>query len=42
MSVKDALLLINSTLDEVIGEQEVDFDLDTRFAVKWYRSWVEP
>ncbi len=43
MSVKDALLLINSTLDEVIGEQESDFDPDTRFAVKWYRQygWVQ-
>jgi putative DNA methylase len=43
MSVKDALLLINSTLDEVLGEQESDFDPDTRFAVKWYRqySWGE-
>lgn len=39
MSVKDALLLINATLDEVIGEQESDFDADTRFAVKWYRSY---
>ena len=39
MSVKDALLLINSTLDEVLGEQESDFDPDTRFAVKWYRQF---
>ena len=39
MSVRDALLLINSTLDEVIGEQESDFDPDTRFAVKWYRQY---
>lgn len=39
MSVKDALLLINATLDEVIGEQESDFDSDTRFAVKWYRQY---
>lgn len=39
MSVKDALLLINSTLDEVLGEQESDFDSDTRFAVKWYRTY---
>jgi len=30
-SVKDALLLISSMLDEVIGEQEPDFDPDTRF-----------
>jgi len=39
MSVKDALLLINSTLDEVIGDQESDFDSDTRFAIKWYRQY---
>lgn len=39
MSVKDALLLINSTLDEVLGEQESDFDPDTRFSVKWYRQY---
>ncbi|MCL1800683.1 MAG: DUF1156 domain-containing protein [Promicromonosporaceae bacterium] len=39
MSVKDALLLINSTLDEVLDEQEGDFDPDTRFAVKWYRQF---
>lgn len=39
MSVKDALLLVNATLDEVIGEQESDFDSDSRFAVKWYRQF---
>ncbi len=39
MGVRDALLLINATLDEVLGEQESDFDPDTRFAVKWYRSY---
>jgi putative DNA methylase len=39
MSVKDALSLINSTLDEVLGEQEGDFDSDTRFAIKWYRQY---
>jgi len=39
MSVRDALLLINATLDEVLGEQESDFDPDTRFAVKWYRQF---
>lgn len=39
MSVREALLLINSTLDEVLGEQESDFDPDTRFAVKWYRQY---
>jgi putative DNA methylase len=39
MSVRDALLLINQTLDEVMNEQETDFDPDTRFAVKWYRTY---
>lgn len=39
MSVKEALLLINSTLDEVLNEQESDFDSDTRFAVKWYKQF---
>ena len=39
MSVKDALILVNSTLDEVIGDQESDFDGDTRFAIKWYRQY---
>ena len=39
MSVKDALLLVNATLDEVIGDQESDFDSDTRFAIKWYRQY---
>ena len=39
MSVKDALMLVNSTLDEVIGDQESDFDSDTRFAIKWYRQY---
>ena len=39
MSVRDALLLINGALDEVLNEQESDFDPDTRFAVKWYKQY---
>jgi putative DNA methylase len=39
MPVREALTLINATLDEVIDEQEGDFDPDTRFAVKWYRTY---
>jgi putative DNA methylase len=39
MSVRDALLLISQTLDEVLNEQETDFDPDTRFAVRWYQSF---
>jgi putative DNA methylase len=43
MSVKEALLLINLSLDEVLSEQESDFDPGTRFAVKWYKQfgWTE-
>lgn len=39
MSVKEALLLINTALDGVLGEQESDFDPETRFSVKWYREY---
>ena len=39
MSVRDALQLINATLDEVLGEQDSDLDSDTRFAVRWYRQY---
>ena len=39
MPVREALTLINATLDEVMDEQESDFDPDTRFAVKWYRTY---
>ena len=39
MTVRDALQLINATLDEVLGEQESDLDSDTRFAVRWYRQY---
>ena len=35
MAVRDALALINATLDEVLAEQEGDFDADTRWAVTW-------
>jgi len=36
MSVRTALALINQILDEVLSEQEGDFDSDTRFAIKWF------
>lgn len=39
MDVRQALQIINATLDEVLGEQESDFDPETRFAVKWYRQY---
>ena len=38
MSVRDALALINSTLDEVLAEHEGDFDADTRWAVAWFEQ----
>ena len=36
LSVRDALALINQTLDEALAEQEGDFDADTRWAVAWF------
>lgn len=36
MRVRTALALINHALDEVLSEQEGDFDSDTRFCVKWF------
>jgi len=36
LSVRDALALINQTLDEVLAEQEGDFDADTRWALAWF------
>ena len=36
MSVRDALGLINRILDEVLAEQEGDFDADSRWALEWF------
>ena len=36
VSVREALALINETLDEVLAEQEGDFDTDTRWALAWF------
>jgi hypothetical protein len=36
MTVRMALGLINQVLDEILVEQEGDFDADTRFAVTWF------
>jgi putative DNA methylase len=36
MSVRTALALINQTLDEVLAEQEGEFDADTRWALAWF------
>jgi putative DNA methylase len=39
MTVRTALARINDVLDEVISEQEGDFDSDTRFAIAWFRQY---
>ncbi|PJB39411.1 MAG: hypothetical protein CO108_17320, partial [Deltaproteobacteria bacterium CG_4_9_14_3_um_filter_63_12] len=36
LSVREALKLINQTLDEALAEQEGDFDADSRWAVAWF------
>jgi len=36
MHVRMALALINQTLDEVLAEQEGEFDADTRWALAWF------
>ena len=38
MPVREALALINQTLDEVLTEQEGDFDADTRWALAWFEQ----
>jgi putative DNA methylase len=38
LSVRQALELINRTLDEVLTEQEGDFDSDSRWAVAWFEQ----
>jgi putative DNA methylase len=38
LSVRAALALINQVLDEVLAEQEGDFDPDTRFAPAWFEQ----
>lgn len=39
LSVRDALALINQTLDQALAEQEGDFDADTRWAVAWFDQY---
>jgi putative DNA methylase len=36
VSVREALSLINQTLDEALAEQEGDFDADSRWALAWF------
>jgi putative DNA methylase len=38
MRVRSALGLINQTLDEVLSEQESEFDPDTRWALAWFEQ----
>lgn len=36
--VREALAMINQTLDEVLAEQEGDFDADSRWALAWFEQ----
>ena len=38
MTVRGALTRINAVLDQVLSEQEGDFDPTTRWAIAWYRQ----
>jgi putative DNA methylase len=38
LSVRDALALINQTLDEALAEQEGDLDADSRWALAWFEQ----
>jgi putative DNA methylase len=39
MSVRTALQLINQALDEVLAEQESEYDSETRWAVAWFEQF---
>ncbi len=39
MTVRTALTLINQTLDEILAEQEGEFDSDTRWVVAWFEQF---
>ena len=39
LSVREALTLINATLDEALAEQEGDFDAESRWAVAWFEQF---
>ena len=39
MTVRTALVLINQMLDEVLGEQESEYDSDTRWALSWFEKY---
>jgi putative DNA methylase len=38
LAVREALALINQTLDEALAEQEGDFDADSRWALTWFEQ----
>ena len=38
LSVREALALINQSLDEALAEQEGDFDADSRWALAWFEQ----
>src|SRR5205814_1349477 len=38
MRVRTALAVINEALDELLAEQEADFDADTRWCVAWFEQ----
>jgi putative DNA methylase len=38
LTVREALALINQTLDECLAEQESDFDADSRWALAWFEQ----
>jgi putative DNA methylase len=38
LPVREALALINQTLDEALAEQEGDFDADSRWALTWFEQ----
>jgi putative DNA methylase len=39
MTVHSALTLINQMLDEVLAEQEGEYDADTRWALAWFEQY---
>jgi len=39
LSVREALVLINHTLDEALAEQEDDYDADSRWALAWFEQY---
>lgn len=41
MRVRTALQLINQTLDQVLAEQEGEYDPDTRWAVAWFDQYAQ-